>query len=351
MRNPALSQLNDWDLLRTFLGVARAGSMQGAARSLARSRPTVGRDIAQLERNVGCKLFLRAASGVILTAAGRHVFGIAESMESQIRSLRPAAATASQVSGMVRFKGSDGFGGYCLPRLLHGFAQSYPRVTLDLICGDPLEPADLARYEADFTLMYAPPANSDLAIVGDGVFTWSPYVGKGYAAAHALPSKPEDLLGHPVLLHELFLSDDGPGQAIAALMRGHPQVALRTNSLQALTRSVRAGLGLSFLPRMVAAHEPDLLLLDIDGLTARIPFWLVCRADFAGSSAARALLDHVKLALADCYAERQSEPQVAGALSARGCAACSGISHLGEDYSIGTNEGKHHAQPCSSSLR
>src|SRR5438128_8719024 len=62
--------LNDWDDLRVFLAVARAGSFTEAARQLGTVQSTVGRRIEKLERGLGSKLFLRHRSGMKLTSSG-----------------------------------------------------------------------------------------------------------------------------------------------------------------------------------------------------------------------------------------------------------------------------------------
>ncbi|MEP4424226.1 MAG: LysR family transcriptional regulator, partial [Nitratireductor sp.] len=40
----------DWNLIKSFVAVAEAGSLSAAARSLRSSQPTLGRHVAELER-------------------------------------------------------------------------------------------------------------------------------------------------------------------------------------------------------------------------------------------------------------------------------------------------------------
>ena len=49
----------DWDDVRVFLTLARAGSLTAAARNLRIEHTTVARRIAQLERALGLHLFDR----------------------------------------------------------------------------------------------------------------------------------------------------------------------------------------------------------------------------------------------------------------------------------------------------
>ncbi|MDX3189213.1 LysR family transcriptional regulator [Streptomyces sp. MN03-5084-2B] len=58
----------DLDLLRTFLAVHRAGSLTGAAPSLGLSQPTVTAQVRALEDQLGRQLFVRRARGVTPTS-------------------------------------------------------------------------------------------------------------------------------------------------------------------------------------------------------------------------------------------------------------------------------------------
>ena len=68
-RGLALMQ-NYWDDLRSFLAIARHGSLQGAARALAVNHSTMFRRLNALESRLGVRLFDRAPRGYTLTPAG-----------------------------------------------------------------------------------------------------------------------------------------------------------------------------------------------------------------------------------------------------------------------------------------
>ena len=59
-----------WELFRTFLEVARDGSLSGAARKLALTQPTVGRHIDALEAALGLSLFSRSPQGLTADPGG-----------------------------------------------------------------------------------------------------------------------------------------------------------------------------------------------------------------------------------------------------------------------------------------
>ena len=55
--------MRDWDDLRYFLAVARAGSLSGAAKALGVNHSTVFRRVETLEDRLGVRLFDRHREG------------------------------------------------------------------------------------------------------------------------------------------------------------------------------------------------------------------------------------------------------------------------------------------------
>jgi DNA-binding transcriptional LysR family regulator len=63
----------DWNRARAFLVTAEEGSLSAAARALGMAQPTLGRQVAALERELGVALFERVGRGLTLTPSGhRH---------------------------------------------------------------------------------------------------------------------------------------------------------------------------------------------------------------------------------------------------------------------------------------
>ena len=68
----------NWDDVRIFLAVARAGQILGAARRLGLNHATVSRRVAALEESLNARLFRRLTTGSELTPAGEHFLAVAE---------------------------------------------------------------------------------------------------------------------------------------------------------------------------------------------------------------------------------------------------------------------------------
>ena len=74
--------------LRYFLSAARCGSFSAAARECYVAQPTVSRQIAALEQELGAPLFIRAGRHLTLTATGRYMVEMAQNYLDQCARLQ-----------------------------------------------------------------------------------------------------------------------------------------------------------------------------------------------------------------------------------------------------------------------
>ncbi len=77
----------DWEDLRLFLAVAKAGGLAGAADKTGVSSATLGRRVAALEKSLDVRLVEREARGYQLTAAAHDLLRYLEDMDQTARSI------------------------------------------------------------------------------------------------------------------------------------------------------------------------------------------------------------------------------------------------------------------------
>ncbi|HVI51961.1 MAG TPA: LysR family transcriptional regulator [Candidatus Sulfotelmatobacter sp.] len=291
------AQITDWNLLRCMLEVARAGSFLAARERLNASQPTVGRKVDELERQLGAKIFIRTAHGISLTEAGRRILAIAEKMETLSQSVSVEATGENRLTGAIRFKVTDGIGGYWIPLMLERFIAENPYITVDVsICDDNTMP-DLSRREADITVVYREPTDPDVCVLAVDEAIGAPLVSQIYADKYGLPTTFDELLDHPFCAHEMHLRTVGPWAPLARVLQKHQKIVYRSSSSLAVCQAVRRGLGITYMPIGVMDREPDALFFDIEGFTARVPFWLVCHKDVKDIPSVRAMVNYIKAAL------------------------------------------------------
>lgn len=284
----------DWLHLPYFLEAARCGSFTAAARRLNSSQPTVSRHIEALETRFGTPLFRRLSQGVVLTPAGAQIVGLAEEIERLVRLARSRGAAERGLSGTIRLWTSDGVGGYWLTPKLAGFHRAYPGITLEVQCSHAVP--DVSRLEADVVVSYHEPTHPDVVPIASARMVFKPTAAQSYLQHYGTPQRLADLAHHAICDH-LHYPRDGAWARWGELVDGHRSVVLRTNSSLTLGMVTLLGHGISMQPLTIARRESTLSVLDLEGYSAPVAFWLVCHRETKDVPRMRALIDYLRSAL------------------------------------------------------
>jgi DNA-binding transcriptional LysR family regulator len=154
----------DWDQVRVFLAVARAGQLAGAAARLGLDVSTVSRRLDRLEGELGVHLFDRTREGTVATAAAEAMLPAAEDMERGLAQFAAAVdAVETTAEGTVRLTAPPGVADAFIAPLLARFRERFPRVAVELDAS--VGYADLTRREADLALRASRPRTGDLIAV------------------------------------------------------------------------------------------------------------------------------------------------------------------------------------------
>src|SRR5262249_29137017 len=143
----------DWDLIRSFLAVARAGKLTAGAQQLRIDHSTLSRRIAALEKSLGAKLFDHSVSGYSLTPQGEQLLVRADAIESSIVALDDQFNRSSRVSGAVRIGAPDGFGTTVLAPAIGKLVTAHPELKIDLVAMPMV--FSLSKREADIAVTLA----------------------------------------------------------------------------------------------------------------------------------------------------------------------------------------------------
>ncbi|MEU4606767.1 LysR family transcriptional regulator [Kribbella sp. NPDC023972] len=119
--------------LRSFVVVAEEMNVGRAATRLHLTQPSLSRQIAALERDLGVELFARVRRRFVLTAAGEAFLTDAQDLlRRSDEAVRAAQRTQRGELGTLRLRFVQSATFEVLPRLLGAFRQAYPEVVLDL---------------------------------------------------------------------------------------------------------------------------------------------------------------------------------------------------------------------------
>ncbi len=124
-------------VLRYFLTVVREEGINRAAEALHIEQPTLSRQLFQLEREVGVKLFNRGAKKITLTNEGILLRRRAEEILALVdRTEQELIEQDEQVEGRVVIGGGELAAMQELPKIISSFREKYPLVTFDIFTGN-----------------------------------------------------------------------------------------------------------------------------------------------------------------------------------------------------------------------
>lgn len=144
--------------LSYFLAVAREQNMTEAANVLHVTQPTLSRQIADLEDELGKKLFTRTSRSTILTEDGMHLRQRAEEILALVNQTEDELKNDTiDLSGCIRIGAGETHAMHILADLFADLHGRYPRLTVELFTGnaDAVE-EKLAHGLIDFALMIEP---------------------------------------------------------------------------------------------------------------------------------------------------------------------------------------------------
>ncbi|MGP0059212.1 MAG: LysR family transcriptional regulator [Beijerinckiaceae bacterium] len=266
----------DWDNVRVFLAVARAGQFLAAARLLRVDHATATRRVTRLEQALGTRLFERRTSGCVLTQAGERFLAAAEKIEGDmLRVQTELSAQDVEVSGTVRIGAPDGFGTLFLAPRLAKLARRHPALMIQLV---PLPRTfSLSNREADLAIVIDRPEAGRLVSRKLVDYTLHFYAAKSYVAAQGAPQDFAELSQH---LQVTYVPDLLFSEALNFI----PQVfgpgfrRFECASALAQVEAVRAGAGLGILHDYASRVDPDLQVVLADVLFERT-YWIATHAD------------------------------------------------------------------------
>ena len=262
----------DWDNLRLFLELTRAGTLQAAARRLEVDHTTVARRIRALETSYGEPLFVREAGGHRLSEAGRKLLPQVEAMEAAFHGVaRDTNAPASDVSGLVRVGATEGFGTVVLAPRLASFALERPRLLIDLLAMPRL--IHLSRREADIVISLERPARGPVVLTKLTDYNLHLYAARSYLKGKRAIRTREDLSGHVFISYVDDLLFSKELHYLEELHRPD-SFSLRSTSVLAQYQAAAAGGGIAVLPAFLAEQDTRLVRVLRGEASFTRTFWI-----------------------------------------------------------------------------
>lgn len=248
----------DIRVLRYFLAICQEGNMSRAARALHVTQPTLSRQIADLERELGCDLLERGSRHAVPTEKGRYLRRRAEEIVTL------ADQTASNlkrddavVEGDINIGAGESEGMRALAQQIRLFREKHPHVRFHLRSGNSTDVVDwLERGLVDFAVLmsyrdidrysYIRLAPTD---------AWGVLMPEGDPLSQRTAITPGDLAGLPLIVSEQAL-DSGEMQEWIGAGKSSLDIAATYNLAFNAGQLVREKVGYALALDRLAATGP-----------------------------------------------------------------------------------------------
>lgn len=248
-----------WRELRTFLWVAKAGSLSRAAELLGSSHATVGRQIRRLQDQMGSQLVILTKNGAHLTQKGQALTDELLRLDQRLFSIASdLRAEKGEAEGTVRLGITDGLGVFFLVPELRRLSIAYPKIQVHL--KSPGNFKNLHENQTDVILGFHAHSSQDMTTRPLGWLHFIPIATQSYI----------DRMGFPTLANahkHLFVDSEiysakGPWDSWHALInRG--TIAHYCDASISYGMMVKAGLAIGLLANY-NMNEPSARPLDLD---------------------------------------------------------------------------------------
>lgn len=261
----------DWNLSRVFLAALAESSLSGAARVLDMAQPTVSRQIAQFEQQLGMTLFTRSPRGLQPTSEAWLLEPHARAMAAAAAGLsRAASGDRDPASGVVRVSASEVVGAEVLPAMLAVFRRTHPHMVIELSLANQQE--DLLGGEVDLAVRMVRPTQDPLIARRIGSVGIGLYAHRDYLAGRTVPDSFAALKQHALIGFEQASAFQR--RIMDRLPLTREDFSLRCDSDLAQVAAVRAGFGIGFVQHPLAARSSGLLPIMPESIGFELPVWL-----------------------------------------------------------------------------
>lgn len=240
--------------MRTFVEVARSGSMNAAAQGLGVSGALVGQRIASLEDHLQAKLLNRTTRQQKLTDFGesyleqcRDILELVDSSEGKASDLQ------RKPQGRLRIAAPVSFGTAALMPALKAYSEIAPKVAIELILSDNNEDLIAGGFDAAFRIGAL--EDSDLLQVRLAPYRMMVCASAEYIADHGEPRFPLDLNRFDAVLFSKTGRRPWRFKKGTQDQSWAPKAKISVNSGQAVRVAACAGMGVAMLPEVIVKDD------------------------------------------------------------------------------------------------
>jgi len=257
--------MDSFDGIIEFVAVAETSGFSAAAKQLGCSTSHVSRQVARLEKRLGCTLLARSTRLVTLTENGIAYYQQARLL---VDGLQQANEQVNQqqihLSGTLRVSAAGGFAEHFLAPALMEFSSQYPELTVDLDLNSRI--VNLLEEGVDFAIRYGELNDSNLIARKLINRPMMAAASEAYLQKHGIPKHPVHLKHHSCIIAN---SDSWKFNVDSNTEIVKVKGRWRSNNTNVLLDACKKGLGIAYMPKSTFkdALECEQLLPILE------PFW------------------------------------------------------------------------------
>jgi DNA-binding transcriptional LysR family regulator len=274
-----------WDDFRYVKAIADTRSLGGAAAELSVNHSTVFRRLAQIEKQLGSRLFERSRAGYALTPCGEEMVRLAERMGEDIVTFeRQVTGHDLRPSGELRITTNDTVLVHLMTQVFADFRRAYPEIVLDVVVSN--QALNLSKRDADVAVRATdrPPE----ALIGRRAagIAWAVFANAGSApeSFDIADARNADWIGFGDNLANLKAAKWLNERAAA-------RIVYKINTVLGLAEAAAAGIGLALLPCFIGSATPGLTRLTAPIAELTNGIWLLTHPDLRQTARVRAFMD------------------------------------------------------------
>ncbi|AZN42052.1 LysR family transcriptional regulator [Paenibacillus albus] len=286
--------------LQYVIQIAKEKNFSRAAEKLHIAQPSLSQQLSKLEKEIGVLLFRRTTNSVELTHAGSVFVAKAQSILDNIEQLKQELDDLAHMRKGKLVVGSLSItGSHVLPIVLPIFGEQYPEIEIVLVEDTPSKLEQLtASGQTDLSLLALPLFEPSLE--------WVPIIEEEIVLAvppeHPLarqfePIRIESLRNEPFIVLKKGQGFRQNVMEICEKAGFEPRIVFESTNIETVQSLVAAGMGITFIPKMITRSSVNALTPVYLPLAAPSPIRTLVIASRKGrylSRAAEAFIDTMK---------------------------------------------------------
>ncbi|APB33389.1 LysR family transcriptional regulator [Gloeomargarita lithophora Alchichica-D10] len=240
--------------IQTFVRIVEMGNLSTVAKTLGTTQPTVSKQLAALEDDLGVRLLLRSTRSLVLTEEGERFYEHCHDILGAMAAAEASVKGNDEPAGQLRLNCSVAFGQRQIIPLLSKFLSEYPQVDVQLTLDDGF--VNLWEQGVDVAIRIGGQRDRRLVERLIGTTRRITVARQTYLDRCGQPEMPQDLTKHECIVYTRLLTGNhweyqGKGRLISTPVQGR----VRVDSSVGVRAATLAGMGVALTPSWL--FEPE----------------------------------------------------------------------------------------------